>query len=125
MGFCLLPRASAFGLCRLNLEAISRTVSGSVCLSACGRLPSLFCLIGSPILTLHEVTVDEKPKICSICMGDIDVHRFPGSDTVWRDGHNAQPVNDGRCCTGCNDTVVIPARLRSIYRMKENALSNN
>jgi hypothetical protein len=27
-------------------------------------------------------------------------------------GHNAAPLSDGRCCGGCNDTKVIPARLR-------------
>ena len=26
-------------------------------------------------------------------------------------GHNAQPYNDGRCCDGCNFTVVIPLRI--------------
>lgn len=37
---------------------------------------------------------------CSICGN-------PYKD--W--GHNAWPINDGRCCTGCNDDVVIPARI--------------
>ena len=44
---------------------------------------------------------------CSICGMDIDIH--PGS--LWSDGHNAEPVNDGRCCTVCNNRVVIPRRL--------------
>ena len=26
-------------------------------------------------------------------------------------GHNANPVNSGRCCGTCNDTKVIPARM--------------
>jgi hypothetical protein len=25
--------------------------------------------------------------------------------------HDAGPINNGRCCTTCNDTVVIPARI--------------
>jgi hypothetical protein len=29
----------------------------------------------------------------------------------WRDGNNAQPIMDGRCCDECNNTLVIPARL--------------
>ena len=37
---------------------------------------------------------------CSICKKEI-----PDYD------HNAQPVNDGRCCTKCNFTKVLPARL--------------
>ena len=45
---------------------------------------------------------------CSICQLDIQ------PDTIhygWADGHNAWPVNEGRCCGKCNDNVVIPARL--------------
>ena len=26
-------------------------------------------------------------------------------------GHNAEPIEDGRCCDFCNDTEVVPARL--------------
>ncbi len=29
--------------------------------------------------------------------------------TSW--GHNAEPVNSGRCCDSCNNRVVIPARI--------------
>lgn len=34
-------------------------------------------------------------------------------------GNNAEPVNEGRCCDYCNDTVVIPARLmgREMHEM--------
>lgn len=46
---------------------------------------------------------------CSICQLDIDVKPY------WDSGHNAEPVNSGRCCTQCNDTVVIPARLAIIF----------
>ena len=56
-----------------------------------------------------------KVKLCSICSQPITEQlnsfyrrrRFGG----WTDGHNAQPVNDGRCCDLCNDTVVIPRRM--------------
>ena len=47
-----------------------------------------------------------ESKKCSICRLDIDVQ-----EGGWDDGHNAQPINDGRCCTQCNSRVVIPARL--------------
>lgn len=47
---------------------------------------------------------------CSICQQPIDV-QFGG----WRFGHNAAPINEGRCCDICNDTIVIPARLTLIY----------
>ena len=35
---------------------------------------------------------------CSICNNEIN-DRF---------GNNAEPVNNGRCCSDCNSTVVIP-----------------
>lgn len=37
---------------------------------------------------------------CSIC-----------GDTYTGYGHNADPVNDGRCCDDCNGVHVIPARI--------------
>ena len=43
---------------------------------------------------------------CSIC-GNIITGRHG-----WDGSHNADPINDGRCCDQCNQTVVIPARLR-------------
>jgi len=36
---------------------------------------------------------------CSICGSKFSGH-----------GHNAQPVNDGRCCSYCNSKIVIPTR---------------
>jgi|ETNvirnome_2_130_1030620.scaffolds.fasta_scaffold01509_15 hypothetical protein len=44
---------------------------------------------------------------CSICQLEIEAEAISG----WDKGHNAQPVNDGRCCTSCNDNIVIPARI--------------
>jgi hypothetical protein len=45
----------------------------------------------------------EDAKCCSICR-----QLFVG----W--GNSAQPISDGRCCSGCNETVIIPARLAVI-----------
>ena len=53
---------------------------------------------------------ETEPLICSICQGDID------AQGTWLRGHNAEPINSGRCCSDCNSTVVIPARLVAIYR---------
>ncbi len=39
---------------------------------------------------------------CSICKFDID-DKF---------GHNAEPINSGRCCNTCNTKYVIPTRIR-------------
>lgn len=43
--------------------------------------------------------------ICSICKKEI-----PSRDG-WDKGNNAEPINKGRCCDYCNETVVIPARI--------------
>ena len=53
---------------------------------------------------------------CSICSGPIDEHRHPHTGEIyWTEGHNAEPVNDGRCCTSCNENVVMRARLQKIF----------
>lgn len=49
---------------------------------------------------------------CSICQKEIE------NNNGWDKGHNAEPVNNGRCCDVCNATVVIPARLNLIYPKK-------
>ena len=43
---------------------------------------------------------------CSIC-GDVIGKEAGG----WNGGHNAEPINDGRCCGTCNDTLVLQARI--------------
>jgi len=53
---------------------------------------------------------------CSICSGPIEEHRHPETGEVyWTEGHNAEPVNDGRCCASCNENVVMRARLQKIF----------
>ena len=47
---------------------------------------------------------------CSICNNKIDGRIF--HDTAY--GHNAQPINNGRCCWNCNYEYVIPARLKQL-----------
>ena len=42
---------------------------------------------------------------CSICKHN-DIGKY---------GNNAQPINDGRCCDMCNQTKVIPARIKEMY----------
>lgn len=51
---------------------------------------------------------------CSICTADIMPVR-QGVGGLWYDGHNAEPVTDGRCCSDCNDSAVIPARIAQIF----------
>jgi|TARA_R110000744_G_scaffold371530_1_gene482576 hypothetical protein len=46
--------------------------------------------------------------ICSICEKEIkDLYPY-----------NAEPVTDGKCCSSCNTTHVIPARMYSVYSYK-------
>jgi hypothetical protein len=45
-------------------------------------------------------------KRCSICGGPLE----PDPEKAWDKGNNAAPVNNGRCCDHCNQTVVLPAR---------------
>ena len=55
-----------------------------------------------------------KKQSCSICNGPIDDHVDENGVVYWTGGHNAEPINDGRCCTSCNNTVVIHARITGI-----------
>ena len=55
-------------------------------------------------------------KECSICGGNIDIHYTEDGEVYWSDGHNAQPINDGRWCDDCNETVVMPVRLNEYMR---------
>lgn len=52
---------------------------------------------------------------CSICGEEIDKQVHPTTGEVyWDRGHNPQPVLadfEARCCTACNNEVVIPVRL--------------
>lgn len=34
----------------------------------------------------------------------------------WSGGHNAMPLADGQCCTECNNTKVIRARLEGHFK---------
>ena len=47
---------------------------------------------------------------CSICKQDITPE-----PNGWAGGCNAWPINDGICCKGCDDEVVLPARIAQYY----------
>jgi len=44
--------------------------------------------------------------LCCLCGKPI------GRKGTWTDGNNAMPLMKGRCCDHCNNTIVIPERLR-------------
>lgn len=48
-----------------------------------------------------------KPIKCCIC----------GNQTIER--HNAQPIMTGECCTGCNETRVIPSRIVMMTKTRQ------
>lgn len=54
---------------------------------------------------------DIELKICCICSNPIEAEFTEGGDAYWLDGHNAEPVAEGRCCSKCNDNIIIPTRL--------------
>jgi hypothetical protein len=54
---------------------------------------------------MKKALVNMKTDTCSVCSKKLD-SKF---------GHNAEPVNNGRCCSQCNDTVVIPYRMALIF----------
>ena len=49
---------------------------------------------------------------CCICKVPMDPMEH-GVEMLWLYGHDAQPVREGRCCTNCNNTRVIPARAKA------------
>jgi len=54
---------------------------------------------------------------CSICHGEIDKLYHPETgEMYWDQGHNAQPINDGRCCTECNNEKVLARRIKDVYQ---------
>jgi hypothetical protein len=59
-----------------------------------------------------------KALTCSVCGNKFLPNAW---DLPSRPGHNAQPVNDGRCCNDCNAIVVVPLRISRFYGSKDPA----
>ena len=60
----------------------------------------------------NEKVVGKAKQFCVLCGDALDV-LYKNGIAVWTGGHNAEPLEKGSCCNFCNDTKVIPARLRS------------
>jgi hypothetical protein len=58
---------------------------------------------------------DESPILQCVICGTTIMPELSG----WTGGHNAEPVNSGRCCNHCNSSVVIPARLQRMGLLKD------
>jgi hypothetical protein len=52
-----------------------------------------------------KLKLQKETQTCSICQKE-----FTGYD------NNAWPVNDGRCCYDCNETVAVPARMNLMFK---------
>jgi len=63
----------------------------------------------------NEKVVGKAKKFCVLCKDALDV-LYRNGIAIWTDGHNAEPMAKGRCCNYCNDTKVIPARIKSIQQ---------
>jgi hypothetical protein len=61
------------------------------------------------------MTTETNEMFCSIC-GEPN-EEWGGSGFY---GHNAEPINDGRCCGRCNGTHVLPARIQIIQQKTAN-----
>jgi hypothetical protein len=61
---------------------------------------------------------------CCICDQEIDIQYVMGQ-VPWDQGHNAEPVREGRCCTICNYSIVIPTRMGLVkQRQKQTKMSS-
>lgn len=50
---------------------------------------------------------------CCLCSGEIEKRMD------WEKGNNALPIEDGRCCDVCNETKVLPERIRRMVLSRE------
>ena len=53
-------------------------------------------------------------KDCTICGRTIDWLRNSDGEVYWKEGHNAWPLTNGKCCSTCNETKVIPTRFMNL-----------
>jgi hypothetical protein len=68
----------------------------------------------------HNTKIGSKVmKKCSICKQPIQPDRLP-YPSGWSGGHNAEPINSGRCCGMCNDLVVTPRRMADYLERNNN-----
>ena len=49
--------------------------------------------------------------MCVICHQEIDKQYNAEGVMYWDQGHSAEPIANGRCCTKCNDIIVTPQKI--------------
>jgi len=62
----------------------------------------------------EQLELNLESKDCDICGSVIEPDRTPEGAIYWTQGHDAHPITEGRACSHCNTTEVIPARLMSL-----------
>lgn len=67
-----------------------------------GRVPVVIHHIRRTTATMEKKEATKAHPTCVICRGSI----YPDPVSGWKDGHNAWPLEDGRCCGECNNLVV-------------------
>jgi hypothetical protein len=72
-------------------------------------------------MTEDIINKETGKLICSICKFDVEPLVKEGR-VIWDQGNNAWPVNDGRCCNICNDSIVTPARIIQMARRENEGL---
>lgn len=57
---------------------------------------------------------------CCICNRDIEHKKDENGNVYWSQGHNAQPIMQGRCCDRCNNYIVVASRIEEfLARQRE------
>ena len=67
----------------------------------------------------EEATQTDETETCILCGEEME--RWPGGVGFY--GHNAEPLANGRCCSDCNSSRVLPARLAEISQRKETTVT--
>ena len=69
-------------------------------------------------LVIKDYT-SKNTQDCCICDEKIDAMVNPDTGKeIWTKGHNALPVKDGRCCSDCNNKIVVPLRIMGTISSK-------
>ena len=75
-------------------------------------------------LVIKDYT-SKNTQDCCICGEKIDAMVNPDTGKeIWTKGHNAEPVKEGRCCSDCNNKVVVPLRIMKSISSKVQEISD-
>ena len=89
-----------------RLDSVSKQISDT---ERQLRQPS-FPQVTSWQLTENFMTNKVTPKLCVLCGHPIKLTQTESG--WWTQGHNSEPVAEGRCCEDCHQNYVLSARLR-------------